>query len=151
MWDYIENTFEIRYRRRQWHPTPVLFYYFPLKAYLDPNVSHHPRNLFTSLTYFSFFNMVGHNVFLSISFLSSTIIHAQDIAILKKKNETQLFSCHSPPAASLSPSPFLQPNFLKINSQCFPCRHIRSNGLCAHAALKQMLSRPPVIAMIINQ
>ena len=52
------------------------------------------------------------------------------------EKNTQLFSCPSPPAISLSLSPFLQPNFLKIYPQCFPCGHVHSNGLCAHAALK---------------
>ena len=37
---------------------------------------------------FSFSNMVGHNLSLSISFLSSTVIHAQGIAVLKKTHSS---------------------------------------------------------------
>lgn len=125
-----------------------LFYYFPLKAYLDPNVSPHPRNLFTSLT--SHFPIWLATTSLSLYFLLIINSYTCSRHCCLEKN-TQLFSCPSPPTISLSLSPFLQPNFLKIHPQCFPCGHIHSNGLCAHAALKQMLSRPPMISMMMNQ
>ena len=91
--------------------------------------------------------MFGRYLFLSICFFSSTFIHAQDIAILKKKHNSSAGILPQQP--HYHSFPFYNQTSLKyiINSFCVGTHtygSIHSNGVCAHAAPKWMLSRPPV-------